>query len=164
MLLEFIKTAIGFAAPQAVGEANPLPVSEAVSAAALGAPSNPKMLDPDDNTAAATLLALAKGILETLQSTLPAQVFQSYSWIVRSTDGVVLAAPGTLYGYIVIAQGTSGSVNLYDNAAAASGTSTGAIPLTANGTHVLGLNVHFANGIYVDVEGAPTVLFIYKAD
>jgi len=147
-----------------VSAANPLPTTDALAAAALGTPADPKVANENDNTAGATVIAELKAILGQLRSTLPAQVFQSYSWIALSVDNPVLAAPGTLYGWIVIAQGTSGSVNLYDNASAASGTSTGAIPLTANGTHALGLNLRFANGIYADLTGSPTVLFAYKAD
>lgn len=50
---------------------DPLPIS----APAIGTPQNPKVTDPNNNTADATDPALLKGIMDTLQSTLPVAVY-----------------------------------------------------------------------------------------
>lgn len=42
---------------------------------AIGTPQDPKVTDPDDNTADATVIAELKGIQDTLQSTLPVAVY-----------------------------------------------------------------------------------------
>lgn len=80
---------------------------------------------------------------------------------VVSAAGVVKAAAGRLVKVIVTVAGSGGTLTVYDNASAASGT----ILYSVAGTTALGtiadLDIPAANGIYVSPGTGQTVLVVW---
>jgi hypothetical protein len=85
------------------------------------------------------------------------------SKIAITATGAVKASAGKYYGYIVTTALSAAAVTIYDNASAASGTVIDVIPAsTAAGTRgVLAAPVPCTNGMYANVAGTGTVLFLY---
>lgn len=76
-----------------------------------------------------------------------------------STDSSVLAVRGKLRGWTLReTAGAVATVDLYDNASAASGTKVGAISLAAAGSSTVFFSeeVQVRNGIFYDVTGTVT--------
>ena len=80
-----------------------------------------------------------------------------------SADGVARAVPGWYYGYIVTTVMSANASTIYDNASAASGTVIDVIPASsAAGTQkIFPYPIPVSNGIYVDIGGTGTVLFLH---
>jgi hypothetical protein len=73
-----------------------------------------------------------------------------------TADGAVKAAPGALVAVMLTAAAEAGTLILYDNASAASGTVLGSIKAAINTTTVWSPSVPYVagNGIYADIGGA----------
>lgn len=85
------------------------------------------------------------------------------SKIALTATGAVKASAGKYYGYIVTTALSAAAVTIYDNASAASGTVIDVIPAsTAAGTRgVLAAPVPCTAGMYANVAGTGTILFLY---
>lgn len=87
---------------------------------------------------------------------------------VHATNSVVSEAPGLLWGFIVVSAGSSGTMTVYDNASAASGTilrSVSASELVRGAWIYCGQNgINASNGIYVALGGstAPIVCAVFQ--
>ncbi len=86
------------------------------------------------------------------------------SYTQLSANGVVKAAPGELYGFVVTAS-TLGIIRVFDNASAASGTEiyNSVAALTAGQVVTFnGLGIRAKNGLYFNlVSGTATVNILY---
>jgi hypothetical protein len=87
-----------------------------------------------------------------------------YSAVSLAASGVASAAACTLVGLIVDDPGTNGTVKVWDNASAASGTGYGAPTKIATATNYIPYGIALANGCYVELGGSAKVTAIYKAD
>lgn len=78
-----------------------------------------------------------------------------------STDSAVIARRGKLMGWSLRETGgaATATVDLYDNASAASGTRVGAVNLAISGSSTVwfGPGVQLANGLFYDVGGTGVV-------
>jgi len=85
------------------------------------------------------------------------------SKIAITATGVIKGAPGKYYGYKVTTGLSAAAVTIYDNASAASGTVIDVIAAsTAAGTTViLPAPIPCTAGMYANVAGTGTVLFLY---
>jgi hypothetical protein len=78
-----------------------------------------------------------------------------------TADGVVANAPCIVYGYIVTTIIGAGTVTVYDNASAASGTALFVIPAaTAVGQYSFPVGVITTAGAYADFASTGTVNFL----
>ncbi len=80
----------------------------------------------------------------------------------KAASAVIKATPGVFYGIVCIAS-SSGVINVYDNASAASGTKLMSVSLTAGTTYLFsGLGIQAALGIYFElVSGTCTAVLLY---
>jgi hypothetical protein len=93
----------------------------------------------------------------------PVKVYGSFSATATITaSGVGVAVPCTVIRIIVDDVGTSGTVQINDNASAASGTQYGPHKLIAGG--VIPYEIHMAAGAYVTLTGSAKVTLVYAAD
>ena len=84
-------------------------------------------------------------------------------WIAvqRSTDGIVSAVPCILRGFTVRTTTAEGSLLLYDNASAASGTIVGDVSMDVDkdSIAVVPLNVRCEKGLYANLTTANIVVY-----
>lgn len=83
-----------------------------------------------------------------------------YKNITTNTTTVVKSSQGRLYAVVVNNKGSTGTVTLYDNASAASGTKIGTLSLTAEGS--INYSVAFANGLTVVTTGTPDITVSFR--
>ena len=105
------------------------------------------VVDPDGEAAEGPVQTIAGG----------------YSAISLAASGVASAAACTLVGLIIDDPGTNGTVKVWDNASAASGTGYGAPTKIATATNWIPYGIALANGCYVELGGSAKVTAIYKA-
>lgn len=86
----------------------------------------------------------------------------SYANITTSTTTVVKASPGVLDRVVINTVGTTGSITIYDNASAGSGTKIATADSTALSGTTLSYNVAAANGITIVTTGAPNITVSYR--
>ena len=133
-----------------------------VGSDALGTPQDPKVTDPDDNTADATVIAELKGIQETLQSTEAVQTYEAWSYVRLTDSGQVKASAGTLKGLEVSAAGTAITINVYDNTAGSGTLIYGPRVLTVG---TISLPATFGTGCYITFSattGTPSLTAFYR--
>jgi len=94
----------------------------------------------------------------------PVKVIGSHSAISLAASGVAMEVPGTLVGLIIDDPGSNGTVKVWDNASAASGTGYGAPTKIATSTQYIPYGIQLANGAYIELGGSAKVTAIYKAD
>ncbi len=76
-------------------------------------------------------------------------------------SGVLKASPGALYGYVVNST-SSGTVKLWDNASAGSGTVLFETATPAAGIYTFPAAAVFANGCYVTIANTLSITFFYR--
>lgn len=108
------------------------------------------------------MVAVDPATNQPIQASDPVKTIGSFSGISLSASGVAFAVPGTLIRLIVDDPGSSGTVAVYDNASAASGTEYG--PKKIGTEAVIPYELHMANGAYIALTGSAKVTAIYKAD
>ena len=83
----------------------------------------------------------------------------------KTSDGLIKAAPVLLTGVLIITDGTNpATAILYDNASAATGTVLfkGTVPGAANfGGATWEVPIRPANGIYLDISGTDAAVIVY---
>lgn len=79
-----------------------------------------------------------------------------------TSSGVVKGAPGKLAG-ILINSHSSGTLKLWDNATAASGTALGGtITLAVGERSISFLNTQFLNGLFITIGGTADITVMYR--
>ncbi len=147
--------------PTALGGSGGMKVEDVgAMATAIGLIGDAKVVDP--NAVSATSNALLRGILNSVLTTSPAQVFRSDSYVNLTNSGSVKATPGTLSHIECGAAGTTISISVYDS-------------LSGSGTLIYGPRVltvgkidfgcTFAIGCYITFSattGTPNLTAFYR--
>lgn len=142
---------------QVASTATPFPVSGASTVADGSNATQGAKADAaaTDSTSSWSIVALLKGMLAQLLSTAPVQTFQSntYNNITTKTTTVVKSGAGVLMGITINKQGSTDTIQIYDNTAG-SGTLIASITDTTKAS-VYNYDVAFATGLTI-VSGGTT--------
>lgn len=87
----------------------------------------------------------------------------AYSSTPLAASGIASGVPCILVGLIIDDPGTNGTVKVWDNATAASGTGYGAPTKIATSTNWIPYGIGMTNGCYVELGGSAKVQAIFKA-